>query len=278
MQAALPHSYLFVPGNRPERFDKACSSGADAVIIDLEDAVPAAEKPAARAAVGQWLTPERSVLVRINGQDTEWFFADLELCRSAGVAGILLPKAEQTDAALLVENICKGKPLHLLIETAKGFANLDQLAGGPRVQRLIFGSIDFQLDLGIEGDDEELLYFRSHMVLASRIAGIQSPVDGVCTAIDDVKQLRDHTLRSRRLGFGGKLCIHPRQVTLVNECFAPSSAEVTWARRVLEAASAAHGAAVAVDGRMVDRPVILKAERLVSEADCLARPQNAHDH
>ena len=271
MQAAIPHSYLFVPGNRPERFDKACSAGADAVIIDLEDAVPPAEKPAAREAVTRWLARERPVLVRINGPDTEWFAADLEICRVPGVAGIVLPKAERMDTVLHVAHVCESKPLHLLIETARGFADLDLLARAPCVQRLLFGSIDFQLDLGIEGDDEELLYFRSQLVLSSRIAGIPAPVDGVCTALDDTLQLREHTLRGRRLGFGGKLCIHPRQVSMVNQCFAPSADEIAWARRVLDAASVTQGAAVAVDGRMVDRPVILKAERIMSEAECVER-------
>ena len=154
-----------------------------------------------------------------------------------------------------------------LIESAQGFWNVKALSQAPRGQRLVFGSIDFQLDLGINGDNEELLYFRSQLVLVSRIAGIQSPVDGVSTAIDDHEQLRSDTLRARRLGFGGKLCIHPKQVGQVNEAFRPGQNDVAWARRVLEAASTAQGAAVAVDGKMVDRPVILKAQEILDESE-----------
>jgi citrate lyase subunit beta/citryl-CoA lyase len=122
------------------------------------------------------------------------------------------------------------------------------------------------VDLGIDGEGEELLYFRSRLVLESRLAGIQPPVDGVCTEIDDPEMLQADTLRARRQGFGGKLCIHPRQVPLVNAAFSPSTEDVAWAERVLAFAERAGGAAVAVDGRMVDRPVILKAERIVREA------------
>jgi citrate lyase subunit beta/citryl-CoA lyase len=266
---ALPvaRSYLFVPGNRPERFSKACSTGADAVIVDLEDAVPAAEKNAARSAVAAWLSPQQPVVVRINSVDTEWFRDDLELCRLPGVCGVVLPKAERVDDIRAIESAGGTAPVLPLIETAAGFANAGVLAKLPQVQRLLFGTIDFQLDLGIRGDDDELLYFRSKLVLLSRLAGIQAPVDGVTTAIDDPEQLRADTLRARRLGFGAKLCIHPKQVVPVNRHFSPSEEETAWARRVLEAAARAEGAAVAVDGKMVDRPVILKAQEIVQESE-----------
>ena len=127
----------------------------------------------------------------------------------------------------------------------------------------VFGSIDFQVDLGMrDALEDELLFFRSQLVLTSRLAGLQAPVDGVSTAIDDADQLRDDVLRARRLGFGGKLCIHPRQVASVNRHFAPSAAERAWAQRVLDAAAASGGAAIAVDGKMVDKPVILRAQAI----------------
>lgn len=266
VQTLISRSYLFVPGNRPERFAKACAAGAGAVIVDLEDAVPPAEKVAARASLKAWLSHSESVLIRINSADTEWFRDDLALCRMPGVAGIVLPKTEQVEDIACVEHAGAGFVLPL-IETAQGFWNVHALAHAPRVQRLVFGSIDFQLDLGIDGDNEELLYFRSQLVLASRIAGILPPVDGVSIAIDDPEQLRADTLRARRLGFGGKLCIHPKQVGQVNEAFRPSQNDVAWAKRVLEAASTAQGAAVAVDGKMVDRPVILKAQEILDESE-----------
>jgi citrate lyase subunit beta/citryl-CoA lyase len=266
MEALIARSYLFVPGNRPERFAKACAAGADAVILDLEDAVPLAEKNTARAGVAAWLSSEQNVLVRINGADTEWFRDDLELCKMPGVAGIILPKAERIDDIALVERTGETKAILPLIETAQGFVNAQAIAQARGVQRLMFGTIDFKLDLGIDGDDQELLYFRSQLVLASRVAGIQAPIDGVTTAIDDPEELRRDTLRARRLGFGGKLCIHPKQVGFVNQYFSPSASDVAWAKRVLEAATAADGAAVAVDGKMVDRPVILRAQEIVNES------------
>jgi len=134
------------------------------------------------------------------------------------------------------------------------------------VLRLVFGSIDFQLDLGIQGEDDELLTFRSQLVLVSRVAGIAPPVDGVTTALDDPERLQADTLRAKKLGFGAKLCIHPKQVALVNQCFCSSPAEVLWARRVLEAAAGARGAAVAIDGKMVDKPVLARAEAILASA------------
>jgi citrate lyase subunit beta/citryl-CoA lyase len=132
------------------------------------------------------------------------------------------------------------------------------------VRRLLFGSIDFQLDLGMAAEEEELLYFRSEIVLDSRLAGIQPPVDGVTTDINSPERVRADTLRARRLGFGGKMCIHPKQVPVVNECFTPSAEEEAWARRVVEASAAARGAATSVDGKMVDRPVLARAEVILA--------------
>ncbi|MFT5644656.1 MAG: citrate lyase subunit beta/citryl-CoA lyase [Janthinobacterium sp.] len=263
MSAALARSFLFVPGNRPERFTKACAAGADAVIVDLEDAVPPADKLAARAALVHWLSPAHRVLVRINSADSEWFRGDLALCRLPGVAGIVLPKAER--AHDLAEVASAGATAILpLIESAQGVWNGIELARSPCVQRLVFGAIDFSFDLGLREGYEQLLYFRSQLVLMSRVAGIAAPVDGVTVALDDAEQVRDDSARACALGFGGKLCIHPKQVPVVNAAFAPSAAELEWAARVMAASST--GAAVAVDGKMVDRPVILIARQMLDQA------------
>ena len=172
--SAPARSFLFVPGNRPERFGKACAAGADAVIVDLEDAVPASDKLAARDALAAWLSPASPVLVRINSADSEWFRDDLALCGLPGVAGIVLPKAEREhDLATIA---AAGAPAILpLIESAQGIWNAIGLARSPCVQRLVFGAIDFSLDLGIIEGHEQLLYFRSQLVLVSRVAGIQAP-------------------------------------------------------------------------------------------------------
>jgi citrate lyase subunit beta / citryl-CoA lyase len=266
MQSRLARSYLFIPGNRPERFDKACAAEADAVIVDLEDAVPPEGKLAARAALAAWQSPAHPVLVRINDTKSEWFHGDLEVCGLPGVTAVVLAKTESAeDVDRVVGSAGAGRALLPLIETATGFANLEAIARHSAVERLLFGSIDFQLDLGISGSDAELLYFRSHLVLVSRLAGKPAPVDGVTIAIDDVEQLRMDTMRARKQGFGGKLCIHPKQVPEVNRCFSPTPEEIAWASRVLEAASKAGGAAVALDGKMIDRPVILNAERILRE-------------
>jgi len=264
MRSSAPRSYLFVPGNRPERFTKACSAGADAVIIDLEDAVPFSEKATARAALAAWLSSSQPVLVRINGTQSEWFRDDVELCRHPAVMGIVLPKAQEAEEiGFIAERIGMDKSILPLIETARGMWQALDLAQTPPVQRLLFGSIDFQLDLGIDGEGEELLYFRSRLVLVSRVAGIHSPVDGVCQTIDSPEALRADSLRAKHLGFGAKLCIHPKQVAQVNQCFSPTPEEVAWATKVMKAAAAAGDAAVAVDGKMVDRPIILKAQEIL---------------
>ncbi|SIT40506.1 HpcH/HpaI aldolase [Paraburkholderia ribeironis] len=267
MSAALPRSYLFVPGNRPERFEKAHAAGADAVILDLEDAVQPDDKPAARAAVLAAVSGEasRAAWVRVNGSDTAWFNDDIAaLAGQAGVAGIVLPKAEtreQIETVLAHAHPALG--VLPIVETARGMANLSVLCTAPRVQRIVFGTLDFQIDLGIDGDGEELHLFRAPM-LASRLASIGAPVDGVSTTITDTDAVEADARRGRRFGFGGKLCIHPKQIEAVHRAYAWSDADKAWAQRVLAAVQASNGAAVAVDGKMVDMPVILKARSIMA--------------
>jgi citrate lyase subunit beta/citryl-CoA lyase len=260
-------SFLFVPGSKPERFAKALAAGADAVIVDLEDAVADTEKASARAhvadAVRTFLASRVRVLLRINGAGTQWFEEDLSLAASEGIDGIVLPKAENS-AALTAVAAATAKPVWPIIESAVGVWNALDVARMPGVERLIFGSVDFELDLDCDGSWDALLHARSRIVLASRVAGIQSPVDGVTVSIDDERQLAEDASKARSLGFGGKLCIHPRQVGAVNAAFSPNADEIAKARRIVEGYERAEGAAVSVDGRMVDLPVLLKARRIVS--------------
>lgn len=260
------NSLLFVPASRPERIAKALAAGADAVIVDLEDAVAPADKDSARSALAAALDPARPVMVRVNGADTPWFPQDLELLGHPGVAAAVLPKAEDPEDVAVVVAAAAGKPVLPLIESALGFEQRMALAHAPGVERLVFGQIDFQADMGMRCNEEELLPFRVALVLASRLADIAPPIDGPTTAFDDEALLRADAQRARRLGFGGKLCIHPRQVAVVNECFVPSADEMAWARRVIEADTGAGGAAVAVDGKMVDRPVVLRAQAILADA------------
>jgi citrate lyase subunit beta/citryl-CoA lyase len=268
MSTPAARSLLFVPGDRPERIDKARACAADAVVVDLEDAVAAERKSLAREALAATLSRQRPLLVRVNGPGTDALIADAEVCRRPGIAGVLLPKAEHPEDIDRMAELGIGAPVLPLIETARGFRNAEAIAAARGVSRLVFGTLDFQLDLGIGGDEaDELLYFRSQLVLVSRLAGLVPPIDGVTPALDDDQRLRADIARARRLGFGGKLCIHPRQVAAVNEGFGVSAAEREWARRVLSAVAAAGGGAVAVDGRMVDAPVIERARRVLAQSE-----------
>jgi citrate lyase subunit beta/citryl-CoA lyase len=263
----LPITYLFVPGNRADRFDKAQASGADAVILDLEDAVSPRDKDEARADVLEWVQSRRElagrIVVRINDGTTPWFDADLALLGRAGVRCAMLPKAESAAQIDAVRAALPADGLVLpLIETARGVANLDAIAGANGVQRLAFGTLDYGVDLDLSGDERGLVCPSARIALASRCAGLAPPVAGVTPAIDDDERLLADLAFARAFGFGAKLCIHPKQVAVIRKAMLPTAAEVDWARRVLAAAEGAHGA-VQVDGRMVDRPVLLKARAIL---------------
>lgn len=268
----IARSLLFVPGHQGARFDKACASGADAIVLDLEDAVPPGRKEDARAQVAQWLAAlgddaaRPAVALRINGAGTPWHADDLALCAHTRVAALMLPKAEDGQVLRHIGIALPRTALLPLVETARGIAALDEIAATPQVQRLVFGTIDFQADMDIDGDPETLLFYRSRIALASRLAGLQPPVDGVSTVIDDMALVAAEAQHARRLGFGAKLCIHPKQVAPVNQSFSPTPAQLDWAHRVLAADAASGGVPVAVDGKMVDRPVVLKAQALLRAA------------
>lgn len=258
-------SYLFAPGERPERFQKAYDSGADAVILDLEDGVALDNKLKARAEIVAWLSTERPVYVRINGPETEWFVDDLKAVgRHHGVRGIVLPKVESAEQVARVATQVPGHVALLpFVETAQGLWHALDIARSPRVERLAFGSYDFQFDTGIQGNDEELLYACSHLVIVSRVAGILPPVDGVTIEMDDAKKLKADVDRARRLGFGAKLCIHPKQISTVNSGFSPSAKEKAWANKVLAAVATAGKGAIRFQGQMIDRPIIDRAKRIL---------------
>ena len=269
---AQARSFLFVPGNRPERFPKALASGADAVIIDLEDAVPLDAKETARSALlSAWTdldAAERArLMVRVNPAGTPWHEADLAAVASlTGLGALMLPKAE--NAQQVEQAFRTSSALVLpLIESAEGVGQMDAIARAAGTLRLGLGHIDLQADLGVRcgADEAELAPVRLAMVVASRRAGLPAPVDGVTTATQDAEVLAVDAQRSRRFGFGAKLCIHPAQVAGVHQALAPTQAECDWARRVLAAEVAAGGGAFSVDGKMVDPPVLLLARSLLRE-------------
>ena len=266
-------NFLFVPGTRPERFAKALDSGAGGVIIDLEDAVAAEDKETARNAIrGAWpsFTAEQKkrLVIRSNSPGSQFYSADLILAQELDVACLLIPKSESVDqmngAALVLPNTA----LIPMIETAIGLDHLREIANANQVIRLALGNLDLQADLGMVCDPQEteLHTARYQIVLASRVAQIAPPIDGVTPTTDDVIRIQDDAERAKRMGFGGKLCIHPKQVGIVKSAFMPSEQEVAWAQRVIEADKASKGAAVKLDGRMIDRPVVLLAQRTLTIA------------
>lgn len=266
---AAERSFLFVPGDRPERFGKALSSGADRVIIDLEDAVLPAAKPAARENLVRWLegADARDVIVRVNAVTTPWHDDDLRaVALMPHVVGLMLPKAEDADAiAATRAKMGADSRLFGLIETVKGFTALRAVAQTKRVSRLAFGSVDFCLETGIEGLGAELDFVRSQLTVESCLAGLGAPIEGVTIDIKSPATLEADVIRAKKFGFGGKLCIHPTQIEAINRGFLPSAAQIDWAQRVVAAARSGAGAAT-VDGKLVDRPVFLQAEKIQAAA------------
>jgi citrate lyase subunit beta/citryl-CoA lyase len=256
-------SFLFVPGDRPERFDKAVAAGADVVILDLEDAVGPEHKTAARAAAVEWLAGGGRAAVRVNASDSPHHEADVTaLAGLAGLLAVVLPKAD--DAALASEVAQRsGAPVLALVESAAGMAGLSALAAAQGVVRLAFGHLDYAVDLGADNGRTAMLHARSTLVLASRAAGLPGPVDGVTVALDDPQVLADDLAHARDVGLTGKLLIHPRQVEATHAAYRPSPEETSWAEKVLAAVRESSGGAVRVDGDMVDAPVIARAEAVL---------------
>lgn len=274
----VARSWLFVPGDRADRFDKAVASGADVAICDLEDAVAPDAKESARADVASWLGEGRSVCVRVNAPGTAWSEDDVAALRGRpGLLAVVVPKAEDPAALTSIADAL-GVPVVALVESALGVHRAHDVAAARGVSRLAFGSIDYALDIGCSEDDRALLHARSVLVLASRVAGLPAPVDGVTTDLDDEAAAGSDALAALRLGFGGKLCIHPRQVAAVNAAMAPSAAEVARAARVVDAARSPQ--AVRVDGQMVDKPVVERAREVLRRARLFAVPgtDDSRDH
>ncbi|TBO60938.1 CoA ester lyase [Streptomyces kasugaensis] len=278
--AGRERSWLFVPGDRPERFAKAAAAGADEVICDLEDAVAPEHKDAARREVTRRLAPGRRqrqpqgqgpgrgggfAYVRINGADTAQYAADVATVAEApGLRGVVLPKSEQVDQLhALIAALPRHARVIALVETALGVHQATALARVPGVHRLAFGSVDFALDVGARDEPEPLRYARSRLVLASRVAGIAAPLDGVTTRLDAPDVLAADARAARGMGFGGKLAIHPAQIDGINAAFGPTPREREWAERVLAAVREAGGSAIRVDGQMIDRPRVELARRLL---------------
>ncbi|GAA1977081.1 CoA ester lyase [Amycolatopsis minnesotensis] len=257
-------TFLFVPGHRPDRFAKAAASGADAVLLDLEDAVAPDRKEAARENVRTWLAEGNEAVVRVNAVGTPWHDDDV-----AAVAGraraVMLPKAESHgQIEELAHRVPAGTGIVPLLETAIGIVQAVAVCGGPAVVRPAFGSVDLAAQIGVDHRSAEALrHARSALVLAATATGRGAPIDGVTTALDD-DALRTDLDHAVTLGFTGKLCIHPDQVRPANAALTPSDREIGWARRVLEVA--VDGSVTVADGQMIDRPVVLRARAILARA------------
>lgn len=265
-QARDAVTWLFVPGDRPERFGKAAASGADVVVLDLEDAVAPERKEDARRHVCAWVAEGHECAVRVNAPGTRWHTGDLAALSGSGCA-VMLPKADDPVAVREVAEMLGGSPtLIALVETARGVLNARGIAAIPAVARLAFGSFDLTAELGVDpADREALAQARGALVLASAAAGVPGPVDGVTSDLGDEDLLTEDVGYARRLGFTGKLCVHPKQVAVAAAALRPNEHETRWARQVVDAA--AGGGVAAVGGRMVDKPVLDRARRILRQSE-----------
>lgn len=287
-------SMLFVPANNARRVEKALGLDADAVILDLEDAVAAAEKPAARDAVVAALARPRTGLayVRVNGLTTEWCYRDFTAIVQPGLDGILLPKVERgADLAIadwLLSALERERGLEPgridlmpIIETGAGLAAIAEICGcGARHRRVVFGAADYTLDMNMQWtrDEAELAHARAQIVLASRAAALEPPIDTVWARLQDLDGLRASARTSLVMGFQGRMCIHPDQVGVVHEVFTPSAEEHARALKVVaafEEAERAGLASIRVDGQFVDYPIVERARRVVSIFERIAGKKRA---
>jgi citrate lyase subunit beta/citryl-CoA lyase len=267
-----PRTYLFVPGNRPERFAKALGSGADAVVLDLEDAVAPEEKAGARQAIANWFSTvsdsdRARTVIRINDVHSSALNDDIALLQEVRASAVMLPKTEEPGQVAALRHAVPSCHVLALIESARGVAMTHKIAKAEGVACLVFGTLDYALDLDIDiaNDSGGLVYAAGALAVASRAANLPAPVAGVTPQLDDEQRLIADLAWARRHGFGAKLCIHPKQVVPIHNALRPAPQAIEWAQRVLAADAASPGAAQ-LDGRMIDRPVVLQAQRTLQRA------------
>jgi citrate lyase subunit beta/citryl-CoA lyase len=277
-------SFLFAPGNHTRRVEKALSLDADAVILDLEDAVAIAEKAATRNLVAAALEhrPQGLLYVRVNAVDTEFCYWDIVAVLRPGLDGIILPKVESAAELATIEWLLaqlerdRGLPigdidLIPIIETARGIEQIGAiLAAATRVRRIAFGAGDFTLDVNMawSRSETELAHARAVIVTASRATGIDAPLDTVWVDLTDKEGLEASARTALRHAFQGKMCIHPGQIEVVNRVFTPSNAEIAFAERVIAAfakAEAEGSAAIQLDGKFIDYPIVYRAQRVLQK-------------
>ena len=263
-----PITYLFVPADRPERFVKALSSGADRVIIDLEDAVTPKNKMAGRDAIKAGDLDWSRVIIRINDGGSTHFELDLAMIRDLPVQTIMVPKADGQGCLKLVDEALDNKRMLIpQIETVKSLFALPEILAADNVDRVAFGHLDFALDSGSGTDQQALAYARSQIVLHSRLAGMPPPIDSITVDFRNESATADDARAAKNLGFGGKLLIHPAQIAPARDAFLPSPEDVVWARGVLQALETEGRGTSSYEGRMIDLPVEMKAREILGLAE-----------
>jgi citrate lyase beta subunit len=270
---------LFVPAVRPDRFEKAVATGADAICLDLEDGVSFSQKDAARDKAMALLSDRPScraeVIVRVNEPASELGERDLAALLAAGSRpdALMVPKVSGPETIRSLERRLaphfEGLPLVAQIETASGLAGVEAIAAAsPNIAVMFFGAVDLSAELGCAIEWDALLYARSRVVAAAALVG----VDAMDTPFMDVgapDQLGNEARAVRRLGFTGKAAIHPTQVPIIQQAFSPDDAAVAWARRVVEAYEANEGGVLLVEGKLIERPVIASAQRILAAAEAV---------
>ncbi len=279
--AAYYRSILFVPATRPERVPKAAATGADAVCVDLEDAVAPSDKPAARAAVWEQLEVLRSLgvpsILRINALTSREGLHDMVALIESPAApnGLFLPKCDSAEEVRWVDSLLGDLHPDMevlpIVESVKGLDNVAAIAGAsPRVSAIGFGSADYSAEIGSDMGWDALAYARGRIAAGTGRHGVAA-IDGVWLDYNDDDGLRGETARVAAMGFSGKIAIHPRQVPVINEVLTPSEESVARAQRIVTAAAEAGGGVTTLDGQMIDEPVVQGARRIVAIAAHVAR-------
>ena len=289
-------TWLFAPGNHARKIEKVFKVGADVVILDLEDSVPESSKTSCRSKVVEALTKETNSpcrkYIRVNSMDTEFCYADIQKTVGPWLDGILLPKVEHGHQIYMIDWLIRqierdrdmlvgGLDVVPIIETGIGLSNIDSIANAKtRVKRLSFGAGDFTNDMGMHwtAEENELYYARSKISLASRTARLEGPIDTVFIDLTDEKNLKNSTLTARSLGFTGKFCIHPTQISPVNTIFTPSAAEIALAQKQVAAfkeAESQGSSSIQVDGYFIDYPIAERAQRTLTLIAAIEAKKNS---
>ncbi len=265
----MSRSYLFIPGNTPAMLQNLDVFDSDAIIIDLEDSVNAFDKDAARSLIENFLTKyafdDIKIYLRINSADSNYFYSDVNQTADLAIAGYVLPKASVK--AIKQLNQVSNKKIIPIIESPLALLKVEEIAKQKNVIALLFGAEDYTKELGIKRTlkGTEILYARSIIAITANAYKLDA-LDTPYTLKDDEEGLKTDALNAKNLGFNAKALIHPNQVALINEIFAPSKAEIKEAKRIVKKSEETKQGAFSLDGKMIDLPIIEKAKKVLEKA------------